>query len=340
MSMLYIASYGEEEKKGIYLVSLDKETGELSLIEKVSTVDYPSYIITKEGTLYVSLKNATKLNTSGGVASYTIQGDTIRLNNNYASSGRSYTHLCVSDDDQYLFAANYHVGTTAAYLLKDKKITKKSSVVHHVGSGPDPYKRQLAPHTHYVGFTPDKKYLYAVDLGSDEIVLYHYDNGQLKIRRKHQVIAGSGPRHMIFSKDGRFAYLLNEINNSIIVYAYKEAHFTMLQVVSTLPRHFKGQSSSAAIRLTKQGKHLFVSNRGHDSIAMYAVNQESGKLYLLYMVHCGKNPRDFLIVDDQYLIVACQSDNRLEVMNFDASKDLLEKTKNVLEIPQPVCVAN
>ena len=339
MIILYIASYGEEERKGIYQVSLDEETGALSLMNHIPTIDFPSYIIIKENTLYVALKNATKLNTSGGVASYSIKDNMLELNNNYASSGRSYTHLCVSKDNHYLFAANYHIGTTAAYFLENKRIIKKISVVHHVGNGPDSFNRQLTPHAHFVGFTPDQKYVYAVDLGSDAIVLYHYVKGELKVRRKHQVIAGSGPRHMIFSNDGRFAYLLNEISNTIIVYAYKEAHFTMLQVISTLPHHFKGESSAAAIRLSDQGGHLFVSNRGHDSIAMYCVNQESGKLYLLYMVHCGKNPRDFNIINDKYLVIASQSDNKLEVMNFDANQNLLEGTNISLEIPQPVCVA-
>lgn len=339
MTKAYIASYGKEEKMGIYVLDVNEETFELTLFQHLHTKDYPSYLIRKHDLLYASLKNATGQNTHGGVASFVIAKDgSLTLNDNYASSGRSYTHLCISDDDKYLFAANYHVGTTAAYALNEHKISRKVSVVHHQGHGPDPKKRQLAPHAHCVGFTPDKKYVYSVDLGSDKIVLYSYDEAKLKEIRKQEIVPGSGPRHMIFSQDGRFAYLVNEIANTIMVFRYNAGMFSMVQMVSTLPRHFKGESSTAAIRLSQSGTHLFVSNRGHDSIAMYAVNQESGKLYLLYMVHTGKNPRDFNIYDDKIMLVACQSDHLVEVLKMDLSKDLLEKTDISIEVPEPVCV--
>lgn len=339
MTILYAASYGEGQDKGIYGAHLDTNTGEISLLWHVPTADYPSYLVHKKDLLYVSLKNATKLNTHGGVASYQVGSDgTLMLNDNYASSGRSYTHLCVSDDDKYLFAANYHVGTTAAYLLNQRKVVRKVSVVHHVGHGPDPLGRQTQPHVHCVGFTPDKEYVYSVDLGSDKIVLHHYDKAILEEVNKHDILPGSGPRHMIFSKDGHFAYLVNEIANTIMVFRYHHGIFSMIQMVSTLPRHFHGTSSAAAIHLSDSGTHLFVSNRGHDSIAMYAVNQESGQLYLLYMVHTGMEPRDFRIYDDRWMVVGCQKSNTLEVLKMDLTQDLLEKTNFQVSVPSPVCV--
>ena len=143
---------------------------------------------------------------------------------------------------------------------------------------------------------------------------------------------------MIFSQDGHFAYLVNEIANTIMVFRYLDGVFSMIQMISTLPRHFKGESSTAAIRLSASGTHLFVSNRGHDSIAMYAVNKESGKLYLLYMVHTSQTPRDFNIYDDKIMLVACQNADKVEILKMDLSKDLLEKTEQFVEIPQPVCV--
>ncbi len=339
MTKAYIASYGEKEKMGIYCLDIDENTLNMTLYEHLLTSDYPSYLIRKHDLLYASLKNATGQNTHGGVASYKISPDGhLALNDNYASSGRSYTHLCISDDDRYLFAANYHVGTTAAYALNEHKVSKKVSVVHHQGHGPDPKQRQLSPHAHCVGFTPDKKFVYSVDLGSDKIVLYSYEGAKLQSVREQAVVPGSGPRHMIFSQDGHFAYLVNEIANTIMVFRYLEGVFSMIQMISTLPRHFKGESSTAAIRLSASGTHLFVSNRGHDSIAMYAVNKESGKLYLLYMVHTGQTPRDFNIYDDKIMLVACQNANKVEILKMDLSKDLLEKTEQFVEIPQPVCV--
>lgn len=338
MTKAYVASYGKDEKKGIYVVEVDKNSGQLQLIQHFKTRDFPSYLVHKNNLLFCSLKNATGQNTHGGVASFSIdQKGYLSDNDNYASSGRSYTHLCVSKDDKYLFAANFHVGTTAAYQLENHKVMRKVSVVHHEGSGPDPMM-QTMPHVHCVGFTPDNKYLYSVDLGSDKIVLYYYDKAQLIEHRKQDIYPGSGPRHMIFSEDGRYAYLVNELSNTIMVFCYHEGMFSMIQMISTLPRHFKGKSSTAAIHLSKSGTHLFVSNRGHDSIAMYAVNKESGKLFLLYMVHTDKEPRDFRILDDKWMLVACQSGHCLEVLKMDLEKDLLEKTEERLEIPSPVCV--
>ena len=153
------------------------------------------------------------------------------------------------------------------------------------------------------------------------------------------VIPGSGPRHMIFSKDGRFAYLVNEISNNLMVYKYNDKYLNLIQVIHTTPRHFHGFSSASAIRLSATGNHLFISNRGHDSIVLYRVNQETGKVSLLYMVHTGKNPRDFNIIDDKYLIVGAQDDDELELLTFDEKSEQLVRTASTLAIPAPVCIA-
>ena len=336
MTSIFIASYAEDDKKGIYVVDFDGQ--QLQFKQHLPTEDFPSYIIRKDNHLYASLKNATKKNVNGGVGVFEIKDDGIQLKDHFASGGRSYTHLCLTEDEQTLFVANYHVGTTAMYALSNHKVLQKTAVVHHEGKGPDPLGRQKTPHVHYVGFTPDHKYVYSVDLGSDKVVLYEYTKDQLKLYRKQDIVPGSGPRHMIFSEDGRFAYLINEIANNIMVFRYHAGMFTMVQMISTLPRHFKGNSDAAAIRLSKSGTHLFVSNRGHDSIAMYSVNKETGKLFLLYMVHTGKNPRDFNILDDKYLIVGCQSSNWIEVLKLDLENDIMERTGQVLDIPAPVCI--
>lgn len=336
MVKIYIASYGEGSDKGIYVVDMD-ENGKLSLCQHLETEDYPSYLVRKNQYIYASMKNATKRNVNGGLAIFEIN-DQLKLIERFASGGRSYTHLCITEDNEKIFVANYHVGTTAVYALKDNHIIAKTDVVHHEGKGPDPLGRQKTPHVHYVGITPDQKYLYSVDLGSDKVVLYEYDTDHLKLVRKQDIVSGSGPRHMIFSKDGRFAYLINEIANTIMVFRYHAGMFTMLQMISTLPRHFNGESSAAAIRMSQSGTHLFVSNRGHDSIAMYSVNKDTGKLFLLYMVHTGKDPRDFNIYDDKYLVVASQSSNWLEVLRLDLPNDIMERTGEILDIPAPVCV--
>lgn len=339
---IYISSYGKNEKKGIYIVEFDEENLTLKEVRHIETPDYPSYLITDDDTLYAAYKNARSDNHGGGLGSFSIKGDDLILNNNYSSSGRSYTHLCISPDKKYIFAANYHIGSTASYALKDKCIDHKIGAIHHTGLGPDLLKRQTGPHVHNVGFTPDHKFLYAVDLGADKIVMYNWQNGgRLEENKEYTVgvIPGSGPRHLTFSKDGKYAYLVNEIGNSVMVFKITDDHFSLLQNVSCIPHHFKGFTAAAAIRLTSTGNHLMVSNRGHDSITLFRVNKETGKLTLLYMVHTGKQPRDFNIIDDRYLIVGCQDDNKLQLMTFDEENEKLLMTPYECEIPQPVCVA-
>ena len=336
MAYIYISSYAEDSKKGIYVLKMEEE--KLSLVQHVPTEDYPSYIISRDEHLYASLKNATKKNTNGGIAIFNIQDGKVSLKETFASGGRSYTHLCLNQKQDQLFVANYHVGTTAMYAIDNHHVVEKTSVVYHEGKGPDVLGRQKTPHVHYVGFTPDEQYIYSVDLGSDKVVLYSVEEGKLKLVRKQDIVPGSGPRHMIFSEDGRFAYLVNEISNTIMVFRYHNGMFTMVQMISTLPRHFKGESSAAAIRLSQSGTHLFVSNRGHDSIAMYSVNKETGKLFLLYMVHTGKDPRDFNILNDKYLIVGCQTSNWIEVLRLDLEEDIMERTGQILDVPAPVCI--
>lgn len=321
-------------------MKFDENTLSMKLIQQIVTPDYPSYMITNDHVLYVAYKNASPLNVGGGLGSFSIYKDELILNNNYNSSGRSYTHLCVDDYQNYIFAANYHIGATAAYELKNKIITRKIKAVRHVGLGPDLLKRQTGPHAHCVGITPDKKFVYSVDLGADKVVMYHYDQGILEEDPRYtlNIVPGSGPRHMIFSHDGHFAYLVNEIANNIMVFKYNDGLFHLIQATHCIPRHFKGFSSAAAIRLTSNGEHLFVSNRGHDSIAMYRVNKETGKISLLYMVHTAKEPRDFYIYNDHYLLIACQGDDLLQVMTFDEENEKLELTPSTFHIPSPVCI--
>ncbi len=341
MKTFYTASYGKDDDKGIYILTLNEDTLEMELISHIETNDFPSYMICADHNLYVSYKNANSLNNGGGIGSFSIYNNELILNNNYGSSGRSYTHLCIDDEKKYIFAANYHYGATASYRIENKSIKEKICAVRHTGRGPDLLKRQTSPHAHNVGITPDKKYVYSVDLGADKVIMYRYNNGILKedSDRTLNVVPGSGPRHMIFSHDGKFAYLVNEIANSIMVFKYIDSRFSLIQAISTIPRHFIGFSSASAIRLTTSGEHLFVSNRGHDSIAMYRVNKETGKISLLYMVHTGKEPRDFNIYNDQYLIIACQTDNKLQIMTFNEEAEGLKLTDSEIVIPAPICVA-
>lgn len=335
MAMFYVGSYGK--KKGIYVCDLNEETGELTLLDKVDTNDYASYMIKDENYLYVAYKNASKKTTGGGIGTFLVRDNTLEELSHCTSNGRSYTHLCLDPNKDYVYAVNYHVGTTVVYRLENHKAVEKTCVVYHRGMGPDLFGRQAQPHPHYVGFTPENKYLYSVDLGADKVVAYHYGQGKIEEDKEATlpVLPGSGPRHMIFDQEGTHAYLVNEIANNIMVFSRGDHGYILNQKISCLPFGFKKDSSAAAIRISNDGKYLFVSNRGHNSIAMYLIMKETGKIGLIGFYEVGKNPRDFNIIND-YLIVACQSSDSLEV--FKIGEDQLIRLNKKLKIPEPVCV--
>lgn len=337
MSIYYVASYGKKEKKGIYLISFEGE--KLSFVKHIVTDDFPSYLVRRNNTLYSSFKNAARDNEGGGIGSYSIIDNDLLCNQNYCSSGRSYTHLCLNEQGNYLFAANYHAGATASYELVNNEIIYKIGAIHHSGLGPDLLRRQLSAHVHYVGITPDKEYVYAVDLGSDRVVMYHYEHGILEedTQATLHLEPGSGPRHMIFSDDGNFAYVVNEIRNSVCVYQYNHG-YQFLQELDTLPGDYKKDSSASAIKLSASNNYLFISNRGHDSISLYARNKDTGLLTFVSHTKVGACPRDIYVTEDNYILVGAQENNCIEAYYFDEDHKVIDSLNQSLEIPQPVCI--
>ena len=336
MTYLYCSSYGKGDQKGIYIVELNKMSKKLSLIQQIVTTDYPSYLSIFNDTLFASYKNAHRDNHGGGIGSFQIQKDTLDINSNFASNGRSYTHLC--NDQNYLFTANYHGGSIASFALENNCVAYKIGAIHHHGIGPDIMQRQTSPHVHCVVFTPDHKYICAVDLGIDQVVVYRFENGLLQQESNSITLpAGSGPRHMIFSKNGKYAYIICEISNQVFVYEYQNKKFTFVQKIATLPLNHDF-SSASAIKLTSCNQFLFVSNRGHDSISLYQVNQINGKLSYLQNIKTKKTPRDFEIIDDQIIIVGAQDDDCLQLFTFDKIKQLITNTNHELTISSPVCI--
>ncbi|GHU49929.1 hypothetical protein FACS189459_2820 [Bacilli bacterium] len=338
-NIFYVASYSKI-KKGIYVV--DYKNNKLTLVEYKETDDFPSYIIKEKNNLYITFKNAGINKNGGGNCMYKINNNGTLCDILKYTDNHSYTHLCKNND--FLFTANYHEGTTTCFNINEcyeNKSNNQISMIKHNGSGPDSKKRQLSPHVHYVGFTPDKKFLYSVDLGSDKVFIFNYKDGVLKPNSKYDinVTPGSGPRHMIFSGDGKFSYLVNEISNTVNVYLYKNNVFTLLQSLSTLPKNFNGESSASAIRISTSGKYLFISNRGHDSIVMYKIDISTGKLSLLSFCNVGSGPRDFNFINKTHIIVGLQGEHKIKLIDFNEKTETLELKDVFLEIEEPVCIA-
>ena len=234
----YIGTYTKGNSKGIYSFILDSETATISDIKEVAQLENPTYLNISKNNQYLYAVN--KEGEDGGVSGYSIDPVSRELTaiNSQMLPGSSPCHVSMDSSGKLLFTANYHKGTVASYLIDpiDGTIQPLSSVIEHVGHGPDP--RQEKPHVHYAGVTPDEKYLAVVDLGIDALLTYEIaKDGKITEKSRLVVPAGSGPRHLTFHPNQKWAYLMTEFSSEVIVLQYNEldGSFFVVQTISTLP---------------------------------------------------------------------------------------------------------
>jgi len=314
---VYIASC--DEQGGIYHYHMEDSSGQLTEVS-FTPMDSPKYMVIADGKMYIVLKRPyTELEDSGLVV-YDLDEDGNPANPSEICStmGLEACHLAVVRDTVY--CANYTSGSI---------IKMPDQLVQHTGSGPD-LNRQEGPHAHYVGLAPDGAYLLAVDLGADAV--FGYDLS-LNPVAKSKMPAGHGPRHLIFSDDGKTCFVANELISSVTVCSYESGRLTVLDTVSTLPENFSDVSYCSAIRY-RNGK-VYVSNRGHNSIAV--MDFDGSKLTLSKTFDCGGNfPRDFDLCG-KYLICTNQLSDDVTVFEQDDMGSFRFKDK--IAMKTPLCVA-
>jgi len=244
-------------------------------------------------------------------------------------------------------SAQYGGGSTSTYKLKDDGSIEilVATIEHGAGSGVNE-KRQAESHPHWVGTSPDNKFLMVPDLGKDSVVVYQLDTATGKATQHSEVPTppGSGPRHMKFHTSGKYAYVLNELTLTVSVFAYQadSARFTELQVIETLPNEMKDKhlNSAAEIRVHPNGKFIYTSNRGHDSITVFSVDQSTGKLTFVEREHVrGGWPRNFnLDPSGKWLLAGGQHTNTLTVFEVDQDSGKLTYARKSVNVPAPICV--
>jgi len=247
---------------------------------------------------------------------------------------------------KYVLVANYDGGSVAVFpLLGDGGLGQPSAFVQHHGHGVNP-KRQEGPHAHSIALSPDNRFALAADLGLDEMLLYRFDPGRGSLAPNRPAFAnvspGAGPRHFDFSPDGRFVYVISEMGTTVTAFGYDAARGALrqLQIISTLPKDFKGESDCAEIQVHPSGKFLYGSNRGHDSIVVFTVDPRTGMLSLLEHVPTrGKTPRNFAIdPTGSFLFAANQDSGNVALFRIDSKTGRLSPTGGMLEVGSPVCV--
>jgi len=294
---LLVSGYGEGKDKGLFVCEFS-EAGHLTLLEQLSTTGYATHSEVVGPYWFVSMKPDGK--DTGGIAIFKDGKSLTEL----LTPGVSYAHLCV--DLPYVYAISYHEGHVTSFRFVDDKLEMISDIIHE---GP-------VVHPHFVGLTLDKKYVYCVELGLDQIIYYSHNEGKLEHAFSIDMDKGSGPRQMLFHKDNHLAYLVTETANTAQVYQYKENEMTKLQSLSTVPNDFPGKSHLAAVKINPKGDALLVTNRGHDSISYYAIN-DNGLLELKERFSCGRTPRDATFVSDCFIVVAAQDSHLLQVFSLE-----------------------
>lgn len=333
--------------KGIYAFETDTDTGAMSRLA-LTELENPSYVaINPAGTMLYSVIEVGeyKGRKGGAVACFKIlPGGALEPVNEMTTEGNGPTHLSLSPDAGHLFVANYGEGTAVCYPLNaDGSIGENYTILPDEGSGPDP-KRQQKPFAHYATLTPDEKWLCVVDLGIDGIMLRPYDKAKGAVAEGSVKVPvstpGAGPRHMVFSKDGKTAYVVCELISQIEVFDYLgDGGMKWKQTISTLPEGYAERSNCAAIRISACGKYVYASNRGHDSAAAFAV-QPGGTLALIGITPTGgKNPRDInLMPGGKFMLCGNQDEGGITVLKV-AADGSLAPAGIAVEVPAPVCFA-
>lgn len=348
---VYVGTYTGAKSKGIYFWRMDAKSGALTSLGLAAELVSPSFLaLHPKGTyLYAANEVGTFAGKpSGAVSAFAINPESGQLTflNQQSSQGAGPCHLIVDKTGSTVLVANYSAGTLAALPIeKDGRLKEATSVIHHEGSSVNP-NRQKEPHAHSINLDKDNRFAVAADLGLDKVLVYRFDPRQSTLTPNEvpwtKVNAGAGPRHFDFHPDSRHAYVINEIQSTVTAFDYNAAKgvLTEVETVSTLPKDFKGNNSTADVHVHPSGRFLYGSNRGHDSIAVYTIDNKTGRLSLVEVEPTqGKTPRNFGIdPSGTFLLAANQSSDTIVVFRIDPKTGALEPTGQTVQSPAPVCI--
>lgn len=333
---IFLGTYTKKDSKGIYQITLNTTEKTLTGLEQIITEDNPTYLaVSNKKNLYTIARDGEK---GGGIGAYAYHDGSYRLLNKIVEEGPSPCYVAVDEKRQCVFSANYHKGEIITYKIKEDGAIEFADRVQHSGSGP--HENQKGPHTHYADLTPDNR-LVACDLGNDQVYTYDVDeNGKLSECAVYHSEAGAGPRHIVFHPNHQLAYLFCELNSTIEVLSYDNGTFKQIETISTLPNDYHDANGGAAIRISKDGRFLYASNRGHDSIAVFAIQDAGKHLELIQHISSeGKFPRDFsLDATEKFVILANQNSDNLTLYARDSETGLLSLLEKDIYAPEAVCV--
>ncbi len=349
--LVFFGTYTRTGSEGIYTYRMDPESGALERLSVVSGIENPSFLALHPNGRYlyaVSEIAEFEGRKTGTVSAYSIDSAGGRLSflNLQPSAGAIPCHLVVDRAGRNLLLATYSGGTVASFPIDSEgRLGPATSVIQHEGSSVDPV-RQTGPRAHSINLDPGNRFAVAADLGTDEVLVYRFDTatGVLEPNTPPSVSVapGAGPRHFVFHPSGRFGYVINEMGSTVTAFGYDEEKGTLdpIQTITTLPEDFQGVSHTAEVRVHPSGRFLYGSNRGHDSIAVFSVDQETGRLTARgHESTRGKTPRNFQIdPTGTWLLAANQESDSVVVFRIDSQNGALQANGQTADIPMPVCI--
>jgi 6-phosphogluconolactonase len=361
-TLVYVGTYTEPIRfgsgkvllgngEGIYIFRMDPESGALQPVGQTTGIVNPSYLAFDAAHRFLYAVNEVKSyqdRPTGTVSAFTVDPTTGELTflNRQPTHGTDPCHVAVDRQRRHIFVANFTSGSVCVLpVLDDGSLGEACDFIQHQGSSIDPV-RQNGPHAHSVTLNRTSRYAYVPDLGLDKLLIYKVNaqRGTLEPNTTPWIKfrPGSGPRHVALHPRGRFAYVVNELNSTVAVLASdgRTGALQALQIVSTLPEGFSGQSTGADVNVGRSGRFLYASNRGHDSIAIHEIDQRTGRLtYVDHAPTQGCTPRSFCLdPTGTFLLVANQDSDTVVTFRIDARSGKLQPTGHMAAVPTPVCV--
>jgi 6-phosphogluconolactonase len=343
-SLVYIATQNPE-KMGITLAGFDDTTGTLSALEMAIETRDPAHFTMSGDSRHLYMCNT---GTPGGISAFAVdkKNGALKLLNYVESKGRGPSFVSVDKSGKFVLDANYGGGYVEVLALNaDGSLEEQVSFVQHIGSSVHP-TRQSKPYAHWVHTDPTNKFALAMDLGMDQIVIYRFDAKTGKLAPHDpaftSVPPGSGPRHLAYHPNGKWFYGVQELSNEVAAFNWDagKGTLTQFQAVKTLADNFKDPSTAAEIAVRADGRFLYVTNRGEDTVVVYSIDAKSGELTLKQRVPSGgKVPRYFSFdPSGKWLIVSNQEGNTVVVFGVDAKTGELTQ-KSVTALARPMAVA-
>jgi 6-phosphogluconolactonase len=350
---VYVGTYtGPGRGEGIYVFRLDDPaTGRLTPVQTFAEIVNPSFQATHPSSpiLYSVERELSREGQVGGVAALAIDPASGRLSrlNQQPSHGAGPCYVSAHPAGRHVFVANYNSGHIAAYPTgPDSSLGEATDVIHHEGNTGPNARRQEGPHAHFITSDPRGERVLACDLGLDRLMVYRLDQESGRLRPNElpygQLSSGAGPRHLSFHPNGQFVYVINELDSTLSAFAYDAGRgaLEIRHTASLLPDDFGGKNTGAQVVVHPSGRFVYGSNRGHDSIAIFGVDQATGRVRALgHEPTQGQNPRNFNVHPDGTLLLAANQDgDSVVAFRIDQAAGALQPTGEVVRVPSPACV--